>query len=489
MARRLEFPQLLIIAALLLLVLQLGIALSEYVGYAYRAAAFPYPLDYAEGQTLDEVTRLANGQDVYRSDLSTPPYVLAKNPPLFHLVQVPFERAFGPAFWYGRAVSVISVVLAALLVAFTLWRLTTDMLASALGGVMLLSFPTILQGSGFDRVESLALVLIWAGLFIVIRWPERRSAILLSAVFFAAALYTRIGFGLTGPLTAVIWLLGGRRRKQAAQLAVFYLALSLALFVALNAATGGGFWVHIGSGLRIDFSLSNVLSNGTSLLFSAPYLALGCFIFIVMERMGDPTRSWSLVVPYLLLALLFSAFTAKAGSRVVDPYEPAAALCLGTGALVAWLKQNSWLKAGALLVIALQTGDMVALSRRDYIPFAMSKVSKAAQVEELAQMAADADGPLLADEYGGLLPLVGKPLYFQPYEFAQLSQMGAWDATALIQSIQRREFSAILLYEPSLSDEPAIVSRWEPPVRNTIWDNYQADKTTLADVFVYLPKS
>jgi hypothetical protein len=475
-------------AALLLLVIQLGVALSEYARYVSAAVAFPYPLDYAEGQSLDEVTRLANAQAVYRSDLSAPPYVLAKNPPLFHLIQVPFERAFGPAFWYGRTLSVLGVALTAALIALTLWRLTGDLLAAALGGVLLLSCPAILQGSGFDRVEPLALSQSWAGLFAVVRWSDSRKGVLLSAVCFTAALCTRIAFGLAGPLTAFIWLLANRRRKQALQLAGLYLVFSLTLFLMLNAITGGGFLVHIADGLRIDFAFTNLVSNGLSLLFSAPYLALGCFIFIVMERMGDRTRAWSLVVPYLLLSLLFSAFTAKAGSRVVDPFEPAAALCLGIGALVAWLRQNSWLRAAALLIIALQVGDMAALSRKDYIPFATTKINKVAQTEKLAQFIRQTDGPVLADEYGGLLPLLGKSLYFQPYEFSQLSQVGAWDETALIQSIERREFSAILLYEPGLSDEPAIVSRWAPAIRNAIWDNYQTQTTTLAEVFVYVPK-
>jgi hypothetical protein len=400
---------------------------------------------------------------------------------------VPFERAFGPAFWYGRAISVASVVVVALLLALTLWTLTGDALAAVVGGFLLLCFPSILQGSGFDKVDSLALALSWAGLFTAVRWPEKRLALIFSALFFTAALFTKMAFGLVGPLTAFIWLLQGKRRRGAFLLAGLYFAFSAALFFVFNLATSGGFFVHITSGILIDFSLTNLLSNGIALLFSAPYLALSCFFFFAMERFGDHTRSWPLVVPYLLLALLSSVLVARAGSRVVDPYELAAALCLGVGALVAWVKQNAWLKATALLVVALQVGDMVALARKEYIPFVETKVSKASQIMKLAQLVEDAPGPILIDEYSGLLPLFGKPIYFQPYEFAQLNMMGAWDDRPLIDALQRRVFSAVLLYEPSLSDEPAIVSRWAPAVRNAIWDNYQS-KTNLADVWVYVPK-
>ena len=105
---------------------------------------------------------------------------------------------------------------------------------------------------------------------------------------------------------------------------------------------------------------------------------------------------------------------------------------------------------------------------------------------ELDQLVRDAPGPVLADEYMGLIPLQGHPLYFQPVEFSWLVATGKWDTTPLVAAIQRREFSAVFLYESS-SSGPTIISRWPRAVLDAIYANYQV-KTNMLDVWIYVPQ-
>jgi hypothetical protein len=56
----------------------------------------------------------------------------------------------------------------------------------------------------------------------------------------------------------------------------------------------------------------------------------------------------------------------------------------------------------------------------------------------------------------------------------------------LVDSIQREEFSVILLYEPPGWN--AITVRWTEEVRHTIYAHYTLENT-LARTFVYRPKS
>ena len=102
-----------VLAAALLLWAQSRAALlllqTDWIGIT-----FPYPLDYGEGPLLDQAMRLVRFENIYRHDLTVPPYTLANYPPLFPLAQAPFVWAFGPAFWYGRALSVLSILAAAL---------------------------------------------------------------------------------------------------------------------------------------------------------------------------------------------------------------------------------------------------------------------------------------------------------------------------------------------------------------------------------------
>jgi 4-amino-4-deoxy-L-arabinose transferase-like glycosyltransferase len=201
--------------ASLALLIQLGSALSEYAHYAQAALTFPFPLDYGEGPLLDQTLRLARSEAIYRNDFSTPPYTISNYPPLFPLIQVPFAWVFGPAFWYGRAISLLGAISAALFIGLTLYTLTGDRIAAGIGGMTLLAFPYILHWSAFNRVDSLALGLSWAGLFAVVRWPERRKGLLLAGLLFTAAIYTRQTYAMAAPLAAIAWLIQVKQGRRA----------------------------------------------------------------------------------------------------------------------------------------------------------------------------------------------------------------------------------------------------------------------------------
>jgi hypothetical protein len=131
----------------------------------------------------------------------------------------------------------------------------------------------------------------------------------------------------------------------------------------------------------------------------------------------------------------------------------------------------------------MQINLLINWSRQDYIPALMSKLSDTREVEGLAKYIQEAEGPILADEYMGLIPLNGRRLYFQPFEYKQLQAANVWSEAPLVDAIQREEFSLIVLYEPL--DWNAITVRWTPEVRNSIYAHYRlAD--TLARNFVYL---
>ena len=146
--------------AMLVLFSQLGIAVFEYARHALAALTFPFPLEYGEGAILDQVLRLARFENIYRPHPTGPPFTITQDPPLFQLAQAPLALVFGPAFWYGRGISLVSTLLAALFLGLTLHAITADRVAAAAGGLTLLAFPPILQWSAFDRADSLALAQI-----------------------------------------------------------------------------------------------------------------------------------------------------------------------------------------------------------------------------------------------------------------------------------------------------------------------------------------
>jgi hypothetical protein len=484
--KRLTLPGLIFSLALLLLVARLGISLFEYARLARAALAFPFPLDYGEGPILDQTLRLVHFENIYRNSFASPPYTVSNYPPLFQLIQVPLARIIGPAFWYGRLISILSAVSAAGLISLILNTLTRDRIGAAMGGLTLLAFPYILQGSVLNRVDALALALSLGGLYATVRWPSHRQGPWVAGLLFTATAFTNPRYALTAPLTAFVWLWHLEHRKQAFRLAAIVTGSCLGLFLSLNLITQGGFYLNTVLANLTSFSWYPVTGNWLNLYLNAGYLVIGCLFFIVIERLGEATRSWPLVTPFCLGAAFMTLTAGLANSSANDLFEAVAALCLASGAFIAWAGESYWLKALLVFVLAMQINLLTDWSRQDYIPALMNKVADYREVEQLAEYVQEAGGPILADEYMGVIPLDGRQLYFQPFEYKQLQTANLWSESPLVDSIQREEFSVILLYEPP--DWNAISTRWTEEARNTIYAQYRLEDT-LARTFVYLPKN
>jgi len=70
-----------------------------YVGYyVWRAATFPYPLDYGEGPLLEQAVRLGQGLPIYRVPGAEPPWTVGNYPPLFPLLNGGLSLVFGPGY-------------------------------------------------------------------------------------------------------------------------------------------------------------------------------------------------------------------------------------------------------------------------------------------------------------------------------------------------------------------------------------------------------
>lgn len=482
--KTLTLPWIIFILALLLLVARLGISLFEYTRLAGAALAFPFPLDYGEGPMLDQTLRLVHFENIYRNSFASPPYTVSNYPPLFQLIQVPLARMLGPAFWYGRLISILSAVSAAVLIGLILNTLTGDRIASAIGGLTLLSFPYLLQGSILNRGDALALALSLGGLYVTVRWPSHRQGPWVAGLLFIAAAFTNPRYALAAPLTALVWLWHLEHRRQAFRLAAIGTGSCLGLFLSLNLITQGGFYLNTVLANLISFSWQKVIGSWINLYLYAGYAVIGCLVFIGIERLGEATRSWPLVAPYCLGAAFMTLTIGLANSSANDLFEVVAALCLASGAFIAWA-ESYWLKSLLVFVLAVQINLLSDWSRQDYIPAIMNKVVDIRDVEQLAEYVQEAGGPILADEYMGLIPLAGHRLYFQPFEFKQLQEANLWSDALLVDSIQREEFSLILLYEPR--DRSAISIRWTEGIRNAIYTHYSLDDT-LARTFVYRPQ-
>lgn len=477
-------PQVAVGFSVLIMLMAQGWALVIFVRHGLSALAFPYPLDYGEGPLLDQAVRLAGFENIYRTDLSTPPYVVANYPPLFGLVQVPFVWLFGPAFWYGRAISLASIVMVAILIALTLHALTNNKIGAVAGGLTFLAVPYALSWSSLGRVDALGLALSWGGLFVVARWPERRRAVILAALLLLAAAYTRQTYALAAPFAAFVWLFTRGQRRRASELAAVVWGLGLALLLILSVLTKGGFFFNTVISNVNEFRWERVSYYASEIQEFMPYLLLSGVAFWLLPWWW--VKSWWLIAPYANGAVLSGLLIGKVGSASNYLLELSAAVSLAAGALVAWQARRHWLQAALILVLAAQVFGMTRWFETYYTYDGGSMAEYQAEIEPLNEIVREAEGIVLADEYMGLLPLNGRRIYFQPFEMTQLARDGMWDQRSFLRALDEREFAVILIWQPSevydVQDD-----RWTPEMLERIYERYEPAEE-IADTVIYRAK-
>jgi hypothetical protein len=196
-------------------------------------------------------------------------------------------------------------------------------------------------------------------------------------------------------------------------------------------------------------------------------------------------RAWPLLVPYLIGSCLSALTIGKIGSSINYLLELSAALCLVTGALLRWSRKHEWLHAFLLILLALQAGQLIKTTLNDPIEWLKWRLRPAKELEDLEWIVQTAEGPVLADEFMGMLILNSRPLYIQPFEVTQLANAGLWDQTDLLTGVRNREFPIVLVYHCPRHD--LYKERWTPEMISTIMEHYAATDF-LAQTVVFRPR-
>lgn len=470
--------------ALLIVIFNLGKALFLFLRHMIMAISFPFPLEYGEGLVLDQIIHLASRVNIYRNTIATPPYTVTNSPPLYMLIQVPFDWIFGPAFWYGRIISVISLVFIAIFLSLTLYNLTKDWMASAISGLLLFSIPYFWNWSVLDRADSLALALSWAGLYTAIRWPDRQRRLIISMILFTAAIFTQPTNALVAPITAMVWLLISHHTRQSMVLFAGTGGFCLALYLIINILTKGGFYLNLITYNPNIWNFQEVTGRFIETSFNSLVLGLIAVFFLVAEQVGTRSQAWPFVLTYFIIAGVITFLIGKAGPNDGYMFELSIALCLTTGAALAWVK-NHLAKAAIWVLIAIQINSYTTWTIEQYLPSFNERIADRDEIAQLAKKVLQASDPILIDEYNGLLPLAGKSLYYQPFEFAQLTRAGLWNPTPLINDIAKKRFSMLMIYFPR--DLTITNSRWPENIYASFWENYM-NTDDLASTLVCLPQ-
>ncbi len=446
-----------------------SVALIVCLGYQLLAIGYPYSMDYGEAPLVDQAMRLASGQNIYRADISQSPYTISNYPPLYIAILAVSVKLFGPAasFFVGRIVSALAAWAASICLALIVYGQTRDRFAALSTGLIFLAFPFVVFWSPLLRIDMVALAFSLAGLCLLVRGDISSRRLVAVSILLVAAIYTRQSYALAAPLAAFVWLLS-QNWRQALRFALLVGGSTLVLFIVFNTLTQGGFYFNIVTANVNEFKLDQLLYNWDRFRNAAlALLWIGAFSFFLIRRWNP---LWTLAAPYLIGAVLSAATIGKIGSNVNYLLELCAALSLAAGVVIAWSRKYlriHTLRVALIILLALALGQMTHVMLNDYTTELRDRQAAATELSKLAAFVAETPGPILADEYMGMLTLLGRPLVLQPFEVTQLAWAGNWDQTPLLNSINNKEFSAIIIF-----DKPWAKERWTEEMFNAINHSY-----------------
>jgi hypothetical protein len=262
--------------------------------------------------------------------------------------------------------------------------------------------------------------------------------------------------------------------------------LGLLLLGVLSALTGGGFLFHTVTANANEFRWELVTGNLSFMGGIMPLLLVAGAAFVVLGLRTRPA-AWWFVGTYLAAAIATAFLIGKIGSDVNYLLELSAALALAAGSLVGRYPSRPAVRTALLLALAVQVAIMVQASQFTYARFQAGVIGNKDGLARLEEVVNDSNGPVLADEYAGLLPLEGRSIYLQPFEMTQLQRDGRWDQSPLLVSIERREFPAILIWKPPYA-AGVYKERWTRGMLETIDENYRPTHK-YAGTLVYRPRS
>jgi hypothetical protein len=444
-------------------------------------------VDYGEGPLLAQAVRLGHGLGIYRVPGPEPPWLVGNYPPLFPLLNSLWAQLFGPAYWDGRMTSALSTVGAALFAGLIVHAITRARGAAWVTGLLLLAIPYVGYWAGFARIDALALMLSLAGLWCVVRRPPSTIGLVGAVILLAAAGFTRQTFLLAAPVASVVWLWPTGRRR-ALSFAGALAATVVVTGLAINHVTAGSFWFDVVTANVNEYDLDNLTWYVVDVGKRVPILLVVLVTYAVIA-IRDRPPSARLMLPYGLAALVIAATAGKSGSSLNYLLELSTAMAFAGGFLLAALRSHPRLHFATLTALLAQA-FLVLLFPHPYFAITAGLTDDLIPEQTLARLVGEAQGPVLADEDAGFLPLAGRPIELQPFELSQLSYAGRWDQTAVLEAIARHRYALILIY--TVPDIPVVEYRWTPEMLAAIDRSYVVGERvsrSYGTTLVYRPRS
>ena len=395
-----------------------------------------------------QATALSSGGGLYY-DLDRYPFTVSPYGPILYGLEALGVLLHLPPLTVGRVVSLLALGGVIFLVNRLLRLYTKNPYTVWTGTLMTAASANLVSWGSLGQSDMLGLLFSVAALerYSTYRLKQAPGALLASAVFVAAAIFSKQSFIAAGATISILFLMENPRGGLRYVLGLGTVGVAIAL--TLNWATSGGYWANAVIANLNPFAWHKLTDQLHYFVLTAGSLAL----VAVAGLAGGKFRRIHPFALYLALStIVFLATSPKIGSDLNYQIETVTALTLCAALALERLNffpllfadSKRWitlLQLPVLLYIALNcavTGK-VALQRIG------NDLLRQDQFQALAPYLS-LPGRIVSVEIDPLLHS-GRPIEVEPLIFTMVADAGMSDPTPVLEDLEAREFSVVILYE------------------------------------------
>lgn len=510
----------------------LAFHLVVYVVFAVNLIQFPFDYDQGEGFELVDTILFSQGRFPYM-DTDVYPFYSSNYPPLFHVMAAPFVWLFGPGYWYGRLLGFLGTLVTATAIGLAVYRDGgRHKWIALLSGLAFLASNTVYHIGPLFRqhmtmvmFETLA-VLVLANANEIPDQSQRRRTIAVGLALVLAAGFTK-QLALASAVGIFVFLVI-RQPRRAIVSGLVFSAAGIALFLWMNIATQGQWWLQ-----TISANINDYYPDQTAGLFRLwfglhGFLIVPALLYAAYELYFSRLSIYAI---WFAAAVANSILSGKWGAG--DSYfaTAIAAMCILSGLFASRTLQRRWVfpdnylsrwlitplrgiapLASAIAVIvmpAVYLGYGIATMKLPTNLPVFAEIADVLGVEPNAQngfydsagriaggyadighlttaedvaagwriveLVRATDGPVLSEEAAFSL-LAGREVITNPTQLLNLYLNNEWDSTGLVSMINAREFGLIIFRAQFYPD----------PVLRAVAANYAQTDTIRMNGFDYL---
>jgi hypothetical protein len=483
-------------------ILVLAVSFAFFLRFAWGAIAFPFGMDYAEGEIWRQANAIAGGS-LY-GDINAYPWIAFEYPPLFYVVVNGMAHFTATFLQAGRSLATISALLCAVFVARLVFQgarygaaWLTAALAATVAGLTIFTLVPVIAFATLVHVDTFAIMLSLAGMVMAAAALARPALLYPAVLTFVAAVFVKQSCIAAPAAVLLIW--GLRDIGLTARAYGLGGAVGLMVTAWLSWLTSGGFLRHIFTYNINIWRLHNLLVltgnvvKDCGMLIELTVVAVALHWAVMAGRLHlagwrdvrgrlrseSETAFFCLMTAYLLLCAMSTMLAGKNGASVNYFVETLCAGCIWLGFLVvlhigaagALRLRPRWQQVAFTLILPAVLIWQVVPMPQTFLANMTALYGPAIRQRDLALLAAvqRIDKPILSDDIA-LLLVAGKQAPIEPFIFAELSAAGLWDEGKLVAMLRDHQIGAVITYRDP--GDPTFDVRFRPRTAAAILQNY-----------------